>query len=105
MKAHSSFACAGLVIAVVVSVAGCAEAKWTYQANVVSCADQKPIPDAKVTGVGTTATTDASGAYNDTRIGLRSDTPITVEKAGYSKKTATMKPDVPTNVCLDPEKH
>lgn len=95
-------------------LSGCANG--SFKGKVVSCADQSPIPDAKLeretsgpagnNNVGLfPGATDKKGAYS-ALAGVPEGTVVTlkVQKEGFQPKQEKLTPNVEQTICLEPEK-
>jgi hypothetical protein len=109
-----SLAPLGVVLALGLSSLACSTTKFAGQ--VVSCADQKPVPEAKLAYKSTDTTnnnlagsmpkaTDKNGKFEASlALAQGAGIKVTVEKDGYEPKEETMSGGAEQQICIAPKK-
>jgi hypothetical protein len=113
MRTRIALCLASLSIAAL-SAAGCGTS--TFQGQVVSCADKRPIPDAKLTYAEPNGepmpkrlvsempgVTSQDGTVKAEMLDSKGTTyEMTIQKDGYASKTVPLTSGRDQNICLDP---
>ncbi|MBS2018423.1 MAG: hypothetical protein JST00_36495 [Deltaproteobacteria bacterium] len=115
MRIHAASVLSSLALgALAVTLSACGGGKFT--GKVVSCADQKPVPDAKLKFVSTDklndtvagvrpSATDKNGGYEaNVSFAQNASLVLKVEKDGFESKEEKLSAGAPQTICIAPKK-